>query len=218
MNSKCEGCNKLNGMLCPNRGLRKPKYDGCILYNNEEIKESSTKDEEEEIINESSTETETMDISPEVVNDHIDNPIEEKNNLNRKLSKEELEDMQKTLREVFSLAYKRMSVYIAVRSLLNQITIHNIPDDHVDWDHINDLIKNCEDYSNCYNIIDPVFHSRDEMEVYITQEFLAVCDHKFTPYRKGICKDCKEEFTMTLGELDFYLQKKLNIPKRCKKM
>ena len=100
MNSKCEGCNKLNGMLCPNRGLRKPKYDGCILYNNEEIKESSTKDEEEEIINESSIEAETMDISPEVVNDNIDHPIEEKNNLNRKLSKEELEDMHKTLRDI----------------------------------------------------------------------------------------------------------------------
>lgn len=218
MNSKCEGCNKLNGMLCPNRGLRKPKYDGCILYSNEEIKEESII-EDEETFDESSTESEVIESSPEVNNDRVDQPIKEETDPPRKLSEEEVKEAkeaQKILREVFSQAYKKMSVYVAVRVLLNQIVTNNIPDEHVDWDHINDLVRNCEDYNECYNIIDPVFHSRDEMEVYMTQNFIAACDHKFAPYRKAVCKDCKKEFTMTQRELYFYLNKKLNIPKRCK--
>ena len=40
---------------------------------------------------------------------------------------------------------------------------------------------------------------------------------RLTPNVLRICKDCKEEFLMRGGEIDFFLQANLTLPKRCPK-
>lgn len=40
---------------------------------------------------------------------------------------------------------------------------------------------------------------------------------RLTPDVIRVCKDCKEEFTLRGGEIDFYKQEGLSLPKRCPK-
>lgn len=126
-------------------------------------------------------------------------------------AKEYREFQIKFQKEVFS----KMSTWEVITVLQAQISKMNPQD--VNWDRVNEFIRSSGTYDYCYNVIEPQFHSLDEMVVWQEQNLMAGIDSHYYPYREIKCKDCGETFYLTSDEVDWFINKGLSIPKRCKK-
>lgn len=85
--------------------------------------------------------------------------------------------------------------------------------DDINWGKINKyLTENVDEYDyNCVDLIkcpDDLFNTRANC-------IAASCG--LGAWQKHTCKDCGETFYMTYSEVEFFRNKELHVPKRCKK-
>lgn len=80
------------------------------------------------------------------------------------------------------------------------------------WDFINEMCTNDLNPFD-YNLYKPVYTVSEFM--YQKGDILFASEG-IGPWQKHICKDCGKEFYMTYKEVQFYKDKELSLPKRCK--
>lgn len=87
--------------------------------------------------------------------------------------------------------------------------------DQVNWDYVMKNLMSNQDPTD-FNIIPEKITSFEQVTEIYTQILNAMIMTS-NPWRKEVCKDCGEEFTISSSEIAFYRQKNLCIPKRCQK-
>lgn len=91
-------------------------------------------------------------------------------------------------------------------------TSYKKEDSEIDWNYVNEMLhKNlAEDDYNCFG--------RIESKEQFAEEYNKLIDAQldFAPFRKCVCKQCKDEFTLNFGEIESYQRKGLKLPKRCR--
>lgn len=102
---------------------------------------------------------------------------------------------------------KHFPIWMKFNFILNHITDPN----NVNWENVNDILNSNQDEDD-FNLFDEI-NSMDELldarSRCIEAQVLNL------PYNKRICKACKNEFTLSYKEIDFYQSKDLKTPKRC---
>lgn len=83
----------------------------------------------------------------------------------------------------------------------------------INWDVVNDLLtRNRDQYDfNCFNRITSIDEFHDAAA---SCRIAEICD--IQPFQKHICKQCGEEFYLFKKEVNFFKDKELHIPKRCR--
>ena len=103
-------------------------------------------------------------------------------------------------------------LFIKLSFFLNCITGSIIREEDLDWGTINRVLSERIQYD--YNIDVPEkFSSIEQLHELRTRIFMAIND--LYPYYMDICKDCAQVYYLNYGELDSYIKKNLNVPKRC---
>ena len=82
----------------------------------------------------------------------------------------------------------------------------------VNWKRINEII-NLETGPYSFNIIKEVNTIRELQEL---REVVIYASCGLGHWQKRVCKDCGEVFYMEKGEVDFFQNKELSLPVRCK--
>lgn len=87
-----------------------------------------------------------------------------------------------------------------------------IPESDIDWNRVNYYLTvntNPTDFNN----FDPISSYRTFYDA-ASNSHMAVVD--LFPWRREICKNCGATFYLYQHEIQYYLEKDLNLPKRCK--
>lgn len=139
--------------------------------------------------------------------------------MNTKVTKEEWEETNRKvsnmIHEIQMEALKKFPLWMKMNWFCNQMN-KAILDQHEEtefkWNFINEMCsKNLDPFD--YNMYEPV----DTVERFEKQRFDVICASEGVgPWHKHKCKDCGEEFYMTYKEVNFYKDKELSLPKRCK--
>lgn len=88
------------------------------------------------------------------------------------------------------------------------------PDDKINWDEINKILFGIPHIYGDYNYELPKeVHSRKEL---IKLRMMINCAEIIGAWREEKCKDCGKKFYLTKGETQYYLDRELKLPKRCK--
>lgn len=82
----------------------------------------------------------------------------------------------------------------------------------INWGKINEyLTENLDEYEfNCFDAVkcpDELFEVRADC---------IFASSGISPWQKHVCKDCGETFYLMYGEVEFFRNKELHVPKRCK--
>ena len=86
-------------------------------------------------------------------------------------------------------------------------------DSITDWNKINEMLK--ENIShNDYNCGEREVHSVDELNQYRVDIELAL--QNIQPWITRKCKDCGESFSIFFSEVEYFTNKDMQLPKRCK--
>lgn len=131
-------------------------------------------------------------------------------------------DEQKTINDAAALIHEQIDkvlfsspMWMRLNYLCNTIGSalkHGFTDADVDWDKINGILTtNVNEYDfNAFWRIET--HERLLWESSLCQSAPLSNDI----WQKHTCKDCGEPFLMTYNEVQFYENRSLHIPKRCK--
>ena len=147
------------------------------------------------------------------------------NTKGRPPTEEEMMDtMQKANKIIADMqmeALRRFSMELRLNYLLGMIAkamekdgeteIDNF-NDKVNWNKVNEII-NLQTSPYDFNIYGEIKTIR-ELSNLREQVIYASCG--LGPWQKHTCKDCGETFYMDKGEIDFFTNKELSIPVRCK--
>ena len=85
--------------------------------------------------------------------------------------------------------------------------------DVVDWDKVNYYLHLPSHDKYDYNLFDNVYSIDDFEELFINSQMAEV--DGYIPKFKQTCKQCGHTFTMTNDEIEYFIKKGLNVPKRC---
>lgn len=118
-------------------------------------------------------------------------------------------------REIEEETIRKMPLWMRLNFYANKIG-RAIKDGHTDkdvkWDYINEMLtKDLSIFD--YNMFEPVysFAKFDSLRFNVIAASEGV-----GPWHKHKCKDCGKEFYMTHNEVQFYQNKELSLPKRCR--
>jgi len=131
----------------------------------------------------------------------------------------DIEDPVKRLQSAMSnyaeVILKTMPLENRCNYILNKLSsaiADNIDESQFNWDKINQILfNNPLDYD--YNLCESVHSIKELNELRMRIIESSVFDG---PWYKIKCKNCKDTFYLSQGELNSYLKKGLQIPKRCK--
>lgn len=107
-----------------------------------------------------------------------------------------------------------MPVWMKCNYLMNQIA--RIPkelQENINWDKVNEILLNTN-LPMDFNIFDRV-SSIEELDNVRGDAILASTPEFHMSYLRKTCKKCKNTFTLTLSEINWYEKKGLHIPSRC---
>lgn len=122
------------------------------------------------------------------------------------------------LNEVVKNTLKGMPIWMKCNFLLNtiyqkeEVTIDEL-NQQIDWDKINELLKDST-LDIDYNIFDRI-NSIEELENLRMSSTTASIPEFNEPYYKKVCKTCGDEFTLTVGEVNWFKKKDLQLPCKC---
>lgn len=119
------------------------------------------------------------------------------------------------IREIQMNAIKKFPLWMRMNYFAIKITQalnEGHKEDEFDWGFINTTITKDLDPFDC-NLYEPV-STVEEFE--IQRVNIIAASEGIGPWQKHKCKDCGEEFYMNFKEVQFYKDKELNLPKRCK--
>lgn len=125
-----------------------------------------------------------------------------------------IQRFQKASKEAGNALVKSMPVWMRCNYLLNMID--RIPEesrDKIDWGYINEVLR-AQNENFDFNIFDDVKSIEDLFDVKMRSTTAEIPEFN-EPYFKKTCKCCKEEFTLTRGEINSYLKKSLKVPAKC---
>lgn len=119
------------------------------------------------------------------------------------------------LREIEEETIRKMPLWMRLNFYANRLG-RAINDGHkeedIKWDYINEMLTKDLNIFD-YNMFKPV-HSIEEFSELRFDVISA--SEGIGPWHKHECKDCGKEFYMQHSEVQFYQDKELNLPKRCK--
>jgi hypothetical protein len=133
--------------------------------------------------------------------------MEEMNTVVQKASKLIQTEIEKTL---FTFPMWMRLKYLC--NTVNQMYRKNLSDADVNWDKVNEILtRNVDEYD--FNAFKRIETADDLVYVHMMCAQISIIGGIWQEY---ICKDCGKEFAMTYHEVQFYKDKGLHIPKRCK--
>ena len=106
---------------------------------------------------------------------------------------------------------KTFPIWMRCNVLLNWLA--NIPDEDIDWDTVNECLRAQGDDLD-YNIFDRI-ESKSALLDLRGDATAAEVPELNLPYFKKTCKCCKNDFTLTRKEINFFLKKGLKVPGKC---
>lgn len=127
-----------------------------------------------------------------------------------------MEDVRKFFNDKAKETLLTFPLWMRFNYLLNSIN-KAITDGHteadIDWDKVNELLAtNVNEYDfNCFKRIETI-----EQLVWTRADCIAASIDSDGIWQEHTCKDCGQNFIMSYGEVRFYEEKKLHVPKRCK--
>ena len=136
-----------------------------------------------------------------------------------KITEEEWKETNRKVQEWFHEievnTLKKMPLWMRLNFFLNKVG-QAIKDGHknedIKWGYINEM---CTANLNQFDY--KMYENVDSIEKLDKQRFNLICATEGVgPWQKHRCKDCGKEFYMTYREVQFYKDKGLNLPKRCK--
>lgn len=137
-------------------------------------------------------------------------------NIKEKSSNEQLNE---TVRNLFAEAERnalnKMPMWMRYNYVLNQIgkaLQSGHTENDINWDAVNErLYTNILPYDNTmYKKVTTLDELRSAREQCIEASILNM------PWHKSRCKECHKEFTISYNEVQFFENKGLQLPKRCK--
>lgn len=97
---------------------------------------------------------------------------------------------------------------------INQALTNGLTEADIDWDKVNELLTtNRDEYDfNFFKRIETV-----EQLVWARADCIAASLDSYDGiWQEHTCKDCGNTFVMSYNEVEFYKEKGLHVPKRCK--
>ena len=121
----------------------------------------------------------------------------------------------KKLREAMVNSLKDYSVFMKLNYFIGVVV--TISDkENINWEKINKVLK---DFIDEYDYNTFLFSSKEinsiERLAEIRDDLNISSIGNLGAWRKGICKKCGDEFSLSYDEVMFYKNKKLHLPKRC---
>lgn len=129
------------------------------------------------------------------------------------------EQLNETVRNLFAEAERnalnKMAMWMRYNYIMNQLSKafeSGYTEADINWDAVNErLYSNIGPYdNNMYSSVHSLNELREAREQCIEASIINMA------WRKGRCKDCHKEFTLSYSECDFFETKSLALPKRCK--
>ena len=108
---------------------------------------------------------------------------------------------------------KSWPVWMRCNFLLNSISDTKNQSD-VNWTFINEVL-NFQNDNYDFNLFEKV-ESIEDLKCVRDDAIVSETPEFNLPYFKKKCKQCGDNFILTRGEIDYFLDKKLNVPNRCK--
>jgi hypothetical protein len=100
-----------------------------------------------------------------------------------------------------------------ISNLVAQMLSHGHTDEDILWDKVNEYLSvNVDEYD--FNCFDKITSSQQLFEANERARTIPILG--IGNWQKHVCKDCEQTFYMTYGEVKFFEEKELHIPKRCK--
>lgn len=139
--------------------------------------------------------------------------------MNNQITHEEWAETNRKVSELFQEieenAIRKMPLWMRMNYYNNKLSKainEGHKDEEVKWGYINEmLIKDLSIFD--YNMFKPVY----SFEGFSILRFdIISASEGIGPWHKHKCKDCGEDFYMTINEVMFYRDKELQLPKRCK--
>ncbi len=119
--------------------------------------------------------------------------------------------VQALFKEAFDRFLKGASMFNKLTFLLNMTSRAQTEGSEIDWELIYGYLKKYPKMED-FNIITKPQSIQDLYQIY---ENLHYGSLGLGPWQEHTCKTCKEKFFLNYGEVQFYLNRKLFLPKRC---
>lgn len=110
-------------------------------------------------------------------------------------------------------ALRQMPMWARLKYFAN--SIGNAPDEAVNWDKVNDALMFEIDKTKPYYNICGRLSSVKQVREAAAEATVAFMPEFGRPFFRRKCKQCGEDFELTLGEINSYEKKGLHIPGRC---
>jgi len=131
------------------------------------------------------------------------------------ISEEEISEMQKTVHFFFQEGFDRFlkisPVALRVSYFLN--TLNKVDEKFsIDWNLIYGYLRKYP-FPNDFNNFEKPNSIEDLIDI---SHKIALATFNFEFWRKETCIDCHKTFYLSKSEIDFFLDRNLYLPKRCK--
>ncbi len=122
------------------------------------------------------------------------------------------EGIQELFKEAFDNFLKEATMFSKLTYLLNTTTQDINAGTEIDWELIYGYLRKYPKYGD-FNIFGRPESFKDLYQIY---ENLHVASLGLQPWQEHKCKSCGKKFFLNYGEVNFYINKKMSLPKRCK--
>jgi hypothetical protein len=144
--------------------------------------------------------------------------IDEREINNRKIQEMDpttaYESITKVMTDIYKDALKENNMWVRAGFCLIMAQKATAEGNQVKWDLVTELVLSPRKNVYDYNILPEKIESLEELED--INSAIQMASLNIGPWQSHKCKDCKDEFYMTINEVDFFQSKGLHIPKRCK--
>ena len=139
--------------------------------------------------------------------------------MDNEITKEEFEETNRKVQSIFQQieeeTLQKMPLWMRMNYFMNKISKafkNGHTDADIKWDYVNEMCTNGLGELD-YNLYKPVYSLVD----FDGERFNVIAAQSgIGQWQKHKCKDCGEEFYLTYSEMNFYSDRGLALPKRCK--
>lgn len=140
--------------------------------------------------------------------------------MNENITQQEWEECNLKMREMFQKAeietLQKMPMWMRFNYLGNKLSRalkDGISNSDIDWNKLNHLLSDGRDEYD-FNYYD---HITTPEQFFEARESCIESSILNGIWQKRFCKDCGSKFFMSFSEVDFFRNKGLHLPKRCRK-